>query len=366
LRRWLSILLLSYAALPGSALLPLAILASVPDAADDEPASLVLSPSREPDRYLRGDWEAPDSVVVAFAAGFSDFARLVALEASKIPNIEIAVLLGWDEYEEGYRWYGQNLADRLNVHLVPLELDSPWIRDYGPIQTYEPDGRALWLDARYASDRPADDRAPETLSTVWDVPLEQMGWSLQGGALIGNGFGLCASTLEAFEEYEIDPGDRDAIDALLTQIGCSVLVLVPALSDDNTRHIDMFAQFTSPDSIMIAAVDETFAPEDSERMDEAARGLLEAAATFGIELQVNRVPLPVGKEKQYYTYLNGLRLMDTFLVPSYRAVPVDEEREAYRALARAIPDASLVSVPADDMIELEGAVHCMTLGLNRR
>ncbi len=366
MRRLLSILLFLYTTIPGSGFVPLVLLASVPGSSEAAPAPLVLSPSQEPDRSLRGDWEAPDIIVVAYTEGFTDFARLLADEADKIPGIEVAVLLGWDEYEEGFRWYGQNLADRKNVHLVPLELDSPWIRDYGPLQIYEPGGSVLWLDAPYASDRPGDDRTPQTLSRVWDVPLEPLPLSLQGGALIGNGFGLCASTFEAFEQYGIDPEDREMIDALLTRIGCSVLVLVPSLVNDRTSHIDMFAQFTSPNSIMIAAVDETVSPEDSERMNAAVRGLLEGAAFFGVELQVDRVPLPVGDGERYYSYLNGLKLKDTFLVPSYSAVPIDEEREAYSALARAIPDTSLIAVPADEMIELEGAVHCLALGLNRR
>jgi agmatine/peptidylarginine deiminase len=204
------------------------------------------------------------------------------------------------------------------------------------------------------------------LSSVWNIPRENVNWGLQGGAIIGNGFGLCASTIEAFQQYGIDPEEPDVIDPLLTQIGCSVLALVPALANEETKHIDMFAQFTAPDSVVIATVDERVSPDDAERLDSATWGLIQAAAVFGIELKVDRIPLPVGKKNLYYSYINGLRLADTFLVPSYKSVPPEEERNAYRALASAIPGISLVAVPADTMIELYGAVHCLSLGLNRR
>jgi agmatine/peptidylarginine deiminase len=47
-------------------------------------------------------------------------------------------------------------------------------------------------------------------------------------------------------------------------------------------------------------------------------------------------------------------------------VPLWLEKEAYDALSASMPGVELVPVPADDMIELEGAVHCLALGLNRR
>jgi len=359
-------LLLVYAAIPGSAILPFILLTSATSALGRAPASRVLWPAQEPDRFLRGDWEAPDTVIVAYNEDFSDFARLLITKASRIPGVEVGLLLGYEDYDKGYQWYGRYLAHQRNVRLVVLELDTPWIRDYGPLQIYNSDGRTLWLDAPYASDRPGDDRTPETLSSVWNVPLETMNWAIQGGAIISNGFGLCASTIEAFQQYQIDPEEQDVIDVLLPQIGCTVLALVPALADEETKHIDMFAQFTSPDSVVLATVDERIAPDDAERMNSAVWGLVQAAAVFGIELKVDRIPLPRGDNNKYYSYINGLRLTDTFLVPSYSAVPAEAERDAYDALATAIPDTELVAVPADAMIELYGAVHCLSLGLNRK
>lgn len=366
MRKWFLILLLHFTAVPGSAVLAAIFFASVPNALGRAPDTIVLSPSQQPERFLRGDWEVPDTVIVAYSSEFTNFARQLVAEAVKIPGMEVAILLGQDQYDEGYQWYGKYFADQQNVRLIVQELDSPWIRDYGPLQAYSADGQALWLDTPYAFDRPKDDQTPATLSSVWDIPLEDTPWALQGGAIIANGFGLCASTIEAFQQYEIDPRDQDAIDVLLPQIGCSVLALVPALADEETKHIDMFAQFISPDSIMIATVDKALDPKESERMNAATRGMIEAAAAFGIDLRVNRVPLPVGKKNRYYSYINGLRLANTFLVPSYTEVPTVQEQDAYNALIEAIPDVALVTVPADDMIELEGAVHCLSLGLNRK
>ena len=89
----------------------------------------------------------------------------------------------------------------------------------------------------------------------------------------------------------------------------------------------------------------------------------QAAAALGQGLEVVRVPL-VADGGAYFAYLNGTRIDDVYLVPSYRAVPRALQRRAYKALQAAMPGVTLVPVPSDEMVELGGAVHCITLGLS--
>ena len=52
------------------------------------------------------------------------------------------------------------------------------------------------------------------------------------------------------------------------------------------------------------------------------------------------------------------------LVPHYIDVDPAVEAEAYDAIAQAIPSADIVPIPADDLLEYGGSIHCLTLGLS--
>ena len=52
------------------------------------------------------------------------------------------------------------------IQVLDLDVDTPWIRDYGPLQLEHDSGEITWLDTRYARDRPVDDQMPEWLSAA--------------------------------------------------------------------------------------------------------------------------------------------------------------------------------------------------------
>ena len=198
---------------------------------------------------------------------------------------------------------------------------------------------------------------------MFGVELEGLSIGLDGGALISDGHGLCASTQEYFQWEGIDLGDEDLRRQLLAQLGCATLVLVPTLIREPTRHIDMIAQFLAPDRVAVAQIDD---PIDGPRLDVATERLVAAARARGVELQVVRVPMVAADDGEYRSYVNSLRLRRTLLVPTYLDVPPATELDAYEALSSALPEVTLVPVAADEMIRLRGALHCVSLGLGRR
>src|SRR5262245_64107535 len=128
----------------------------------------------------------------------------------------------------------------------------------------------------------------------------------------------------------------------------------------------MFAQFLALDVVAVAEVDPKQSPLDAKRMDVAASALIEAAMRLGMKLDVVRVPLPYLGDGEYRTYLNGLPLQNTYLAPSYSDVDRPVEERAFEALSRAMPKMNVVAVPADPMIRVLGALHCVSLGLTVR
>jgi YjbE family integral membrane protein len=315
-------------------------------------------------RRQRGDWESPDALLVAYTGHWPDsLADLISTAMTETKIILLADPFGLPGGELA-EWSASHGLDLGNIDIVWTELDSPWVRDYGPLQLADAAGDPVWLDADYSVSRPNDDVVSMPLSAVARVPVERFDVGLDGGAIISNGEGLCGSTVEYFDKYRI-PMEEDAFrEWFLSKIGCRTLVLVPALAHEDTHHIDMFAQFLSPGVVALGDFDADAMPEDARRMAWVAEAFRIAAERVGLQLSIARVVLPYLIDGGYRPYLNGLRLPTQFVVPSYGDVPAVTEEAAYEALSRALPGACIVPVVADEMIRLDGAIHCMSLGLS--
>lgn len=326
-------------------------------------ASWMVAPSPEASpRVLRGDWEAPDTVLVGFNNAWPG-ALQVMLEAMT-RTAAVWVLL-----EDGHsRKAARRFLRRLDasaasaVQVLDMRVDTSWVRDYGPLQARETDGSLVWIDAGYGGTRPLDDAVPTRLANLVGVEVEPLEIALDGGALASNGTGLCASTIEYMSSENVAVDDAAVLVPMMHQLGCKALAFVPALEKEATLHIDPFVQFLAPDLVAVARFDRARDPGDWRRMEATAVALRSAAADMGLRLRIVRVPTWFEGET-YYTYINGLRLADAYLVPSFASVPRHFEQEAHRVLATALPDVPLVAVPGDDLVALEGVVHCAALGL---
>jgi agmatine/peptidylarginine deiminase len=322
--------------------------------------------SADPGRRLRGDWEPPDVLFLAFTDAWPEvLADLVAV-VSSAGQTQVELLVDPNTYpdETVQQWMDAFDLPADALRIIPLPIDTPWVRDYGPFEVRTADGDRVWLDGDYAPPRPNDDAVPPALAALFGVRFEPLAAPLEGGALISNGRGLCVMTAEYIVENGVDLDEAQPRDALLGQMGCREIAAVPALADERTHHADMLAQFLAPDLVAVADVSRVESAEDAARMDEAARGIEEAARRQSLDLHVVRVPLPYLGEGRYRTYLNGVRLSTELVVPSYRDVPDTVEASAYRILSQALPGTNVVAVPADDVIQHLGSLHCITAGVS--
>jgi agmatine deiminase len=328
-------------------------------------ARVFSAPGPDLGRRLRGDFEPPDAFVVAFTEQWSQpLADLIA-----IASAEAEVYLLADPAQTSSarldEWMHAAEVDPGSVHVEWLPLDSAWVRDYGPLEVHEADGTRGWLDAHYTRTRPKDDAVPTRLAHDLGAEIEPVAATIQGGAVISNGRGLCAMTLEYVTEAGVDlASDASSQDAFFDRLGCRVFAVVPGLADDPTHHADMFAQFLAPDVVAVAEVVGVRSLDDEARMGEAVRGLETAAARLGQPLRVVRVPLDYEGDGIYRTYLNGVHLHGQFVVPSYADVPDDLEARARARLSAAMPGTSVVAVPASEVIGFQGSLHCISLELS--
>lgn len=326
-----------------------------------EPRRLLISGAYSGERRLLGDWEPPDALFVAVRDDWIE--PLSAILLAAVDDIELVLMSDRPVLPEDLD--ALIPAERRQALLVFGTLhDSPWVRDYGPLQVDE-GGQPLWLDFIYRGERQLDDGVPALLAKHLGIAVERHELVLEGGALIGNGRGLCAMTETSLADTAVTPDEPEAVDWLLSHLGCQALAVLPALPGEPTGHADMVAQFLGPHLVAVAQVDAAAAPLQAVELEHTVQVLRAAAAALGQPLEVLRLPLIIEGET-FFSYVNGTRLARYYLVPSFSRVPVAIEEEAYALLDAALPDVELVPVPSDQMISLGGAVHCMTVGLRLR
>lgn len=312
---------------------------------------------------LLGDHEPADALLVTLTFTWPD--ALASILEAAAPRVPVLVLRE-DEVsaEQARRWLDASLTPqtRARVELLPWAVDSPWVRDYGPLPRRDPDGTLRWLDPAY-EDRPLDDAVPGRLAERLGVPVVPLPWSVDGGAVASSGDGLCMATHGYVRAHGIAAQGARVEAELLPALGCETLVLVPGLPDEPTGHVDLMAQFLAADRVMVAQADPALEPEVAVVLDTVAEGLAAAAAARGRPLHVTRLPTGRSLAGDLHAYVNGLRLPGAFLLPSFEPRPTAAERRARAGLEAALPTVTIERVPAAELTSLGGAVHCAAMVL---
>jgi len=330
-----------------------------------DPSSVIrLDAQERPTRRLRADFASFDALLMVY---MEDWADTLAGLLSLVPDDVEPVLLAGEEEAPGIEaWLGSKGIDPSKVAVEVVDLDSPWVRDYAPLQLLGDDASITWVDAIYHSDRPMDDSLPKLLQHRFPVRHQQLSVLLDGGALISNGRGLCATTRGAMDDGGVDLASATQRSWLLRGLGCDALVVLPVLTEEPTRHADVMAQFLDEDTVAVGEMSHDSHPADARVLDVAAALLQSGGRALGQEIEIVRVPIERGAEDIYYSWVNGLRMGDLFVVPHFEAVASEVEERAHRALAGAMPDVTLVPLESESMIRMGGAIHCITAQLNGR
>lgn len=327
---------------------------------DDERMRVLLGPSADGWGLQRGDFVAPDLLLIVYEEAWLETIEAVATEALLTTDVHVLVDPGVVHDPWLNDW-----SRSLGVRLLAMNHDTPWIRDYGPLQRMGDPGRVVWLDFDYGPDRKLDDDVPLGLMNRFDMPLQRSAFTLDGGALVSNGMGLCAMTDRSLVEAGVAVEDVDAVEALLETLGCEVMAALPDLPDEPTGHADMMVQFVAPDGVMIIMLDDSEHPEEALLVEAGVRTLTVAAANAGQPLKVHRIPAAYDKSNgTLFSYVNGTRLRDRYLAPAFSAVDPALAQRAQLALREAMPRTAIASIPSDEVLASAGVLHCITLGLS--
>ncbi len=259
-----------------------------------------------------------------------------------------------------------------HVHFLNFELDTVWLRDFGPIVGEQPDGQ-MCFDFFYNGQRPVDDHFPREWAKLTDATHNSIPWTLQGGNLLTNGAGLALTTTRLFDDNKISFPPRRGVDPVKEQqdfileefrkyTNLKQIVVLEPLAGEKTKHVDMFASFVRPGEVLIASVDRRRDPVNAAILDRNARRLQQLKVD-GKPLKVTRIPYPVRRGTAWSPYTNVIIANKLVMIPATTADDRATLREAIDVWRRALPDHRVATVDITSMAKLEGALHCMSVNV---
>jgi agmatine deiminase len=287
---------------------------------------------------------------------------LVEIARHAAGKIDLVVLVSnVEDYDAAKRLLNANFIPLHSIRFAELSHDTMWARDYGPIIVRSTSGRDVVVDAGYDLGRPNDDVVPTDFANLLNLPVVQMPLRLDGGNLVSNGDGLAITTQRLFEENgEIE---EQSVRALLRgTYGLKRVVVLEPLVGESTGHVDMFATFTSPDTVVIGQYDPAIDEENAAILDRNAEKLAQGRTANG-PLRVVRVPMPNHDDGNWRTYTNVIFANGVLMVPTYAGTDRTKQRQALATYMKLLPGWKVVGVDASRIIESAGALHCITMNL---
>lgn len=239
-----------------------------------------------------------------------------------------------------------------------------WLRDTGPIV----DGAGRAHDFRFNGwggkyDLEGDSDVGLRLAQRERLDVEEHGWILEGGAIDGDGTGLCVTTEQCLLNPNRNPGlsKADVERLLVADLGYTrVLWLGDGLLNDHTDgHVDNLARFVGENRLLIPEATDND-PNWRVYQDAAQR-----AAAFGVE--VVRFPSPgrvLSPEEEIIpaSYMNFYIGNAAIVVPVYGQ---ENDEAAIAALAELFPGRQVVGQRADHILTGGGSFHCISQQLPR-
>jgi len=250
-------------------------------------------------------------------------------------------------------------ADMDRVKFIYYNLDTVWIRDYGPRYVSE-DNSPVINDHTYNRPRTQDNALPAFLSTYdipfdFDEPVYLMDLTHGGGNfhVVSTGDAFMSTLIE-----EENPGKttEQIKDIIESHHNVNVTIYPKLISNvDATGHIDMWFLPLSDNKILISQFQSDH-PISKASTDAAAADLTSRGYT------VYRTPAYNSNGEgssggTHYTYTNAAIVNKRVFIPWYNHTA--DDAAALATFQAALPDHEIIQVDCTSIIGAAGAIHCV-------
>jgi agmatine/peptidylarginine deiminase len=366
--RWI---LVAAVAVLAAAILAAAIFAlAVPAEMGAVGTALPSHPPRAPvSGVLAGEFERHDALLFAWTTEMSlqQRAELASMAAAVQSSVRLMILGQDDETLQDARdTLAAQGVDAAGVRFLCLPIETPWIRDFGPRQLKSNDGTFPILDAVTEPPNSAQEKTPTEVAKVLGLDARDVVVAIDGGNLISNGDGLCLTTLYMFQQnvWQLERQPSQVVALLREGFGASHLAVLRPLNGESTGHVDMFATFTAPDTVVVGQYDPEYDPVSARTLDENAEFLSRLKTPRGL-LNVVRIPMPRRRNNRWLSYTNVVFANGVLLVPAFYGDALDTDAVALVTYRKLLPGWRVVPVAAEALMQNHGGPHCATAQLFR-
>lgn len=257
------------------------------------------------------------------------------------------------------------------VTVIAHEIDDSWMRDTGP--TFVRDGQGGLAGVQWRFNGWGGKYIPHDRDAVIATALLRDLWLAchaaplfaEGGALHVDGAGTLITTEQCLLNPNRNPGmERTDVEEILKRkLGIrKVIWLEQGLSGDETDgHIDNVACFSAPGHVILQGCDD---PGDANYhiAAENMSQLRTARDADGRSLEIVQLPAPRERldsrgERLTLSYVNFYLVNGGVIMPAFDD-PADTP--AQEQLAAIFPDRQVVQLPALDIVQGGGGIHCIT------
>lgn len=310
---------------------------------------------------LPGEFEPQEALLFSWTERSGEIITSAALSVHD--RLDIVVLARQDQAHSVF----QSLLDagvpleRLLV--IPTSVESMWVRDFGPLIIKSPEGGFRVVDTDYGIEGsdPNHTEVPAILAAELHLPLMKSSLMIENGNLLSNGAGICVTTKKTLKT---NSNSAFVSRRAREYLGANEVVYLEPMVGELTEHVDMFATFTAPDTIIVGEYAVKYDAVNSAILDRNAKTLASLQTACG-PLKVIRIPMPERQFGLWMTYTNVVYANGKLLFPIYSTWDADtreKARDVYRTL---LPQWEIVEVDCSTSIRKGGAIHCMSMNLFR-
>ena len=310
-------------------------------------------------------------------------AMTIALHKNETVHIVVTDERRYEHLQGQIAFYGLDERN-IDIHIIPT--DDVWVRDNGPIFLVNESGELAATDwnfngwgERYAFEK--DCKVPASIASRLSIPLYTSSIVAEGGGIEVNGTGTMIATRTSIINPNRNPGiDQDEIETALKQyLGLKHIIWLSgapkefcdAAGDDTDFHIDGSARFVDESTVLYTWTDDTADP-NFPFFQQHKQELESASTESGKPLTL--VSLLIPKNISYATrfmttkppfesklslaiYTNYYVANGVVLVPVYGDV---YDAVAKSIIAEHFPDREIIGIPAPELAQLGGMMHCVT------
>ena len=331
----------------------------------------ITHPPASPVRNV-AEWEEMQAVLISWKSGYESFLSQIVRYASQ----EAKVYIHCTDSNTVKNYLTQQGITNSNIKYIIANLNSVWIRDYGPnnVYTNEVDS-LLFVDWVYNRPRSQDDASPQYIANLLNVPLYQCTQPptdlvATGGNFMSDGFGTAFSSKLILDEnatvnqYNQTPKTEQDIDNIVhNYLGITRYIKLNNLPYDGIHHIDMHMKLLDEETLLVGQYPQGIS--DGPQIEANLNYILNNFnSVFGTPYKVVRIPMPPSpsglwpSDGAYYrTYTNSLIINKTVLVPTYYE---QYDTIALRIYREAMPGYRIIGINANSIISQSGAIHCTT------